>query len=786
MKKYLITGAMALVAGFYLTSCTHDDVGYDNLYDEKTQSFEKVFKDLYGTIDPNHDWGFTPFADIEDGTISTTTSGTRAGTRGHNANANEWAATWVVPNALTEAQKDKVRRWFQQNRNPEGVAFSHKDFFVQQVYKGGTNTAGSESPEKYTAANGGLITGSNQMDLLTCGSYGEGAQTTDDEGHPLNQGHNYYDHINNFNNGTYSGGGTVNVLDNGQPVNGGTTHPDQIMLMVDSKSDCFGFWNSAGSIGFNNRYVIIPGDIIQEWDSSGGDNANVSGMWFVGLDYDQRVESAYTNEWYTGPDGNQYRYLNSDMNQYCGEKILRDPEPTGADAQKLLNDGYLPVSGSANKTWVKLASCADGFYSDWIVRVIPGTKRSGGGGEETHEETTNSKSFRARCHKLVARGRVFVEDLYNANRADIDYNDAVFDGIIWYDYNVKVVRDDQNHETVYTIDDSFKKYRVEMALLAAGGTIPLTIAGDRVGDVHNAFGVGLTTIVNTVGEASNVFGSSVTGKNYVYREFDLTDEVRAARDNNEELTLNLIPIDVEWITGDIKVAARLNNKDTHTYKKDENGRLVKGDDGQPIVVESGAPVVPHVIQVPIGTAWPQERVNIGLNEEGPYHKFPDYVSNHKVKFWNSDVDNFYLYQDNPSPLAYSNEDTYPNNYTYYSEIGDIVWEGSQELWNYNDPRVTPQPADLFSNIQTGQRVRLYGEIINPANFWKVELFGGQWGDALLVASSDNDLNFSKNNGYVEVTVNDNIRTILTQQIGWGQACIVQGDNFRLKNIAIVK
>lgn len=713
MKKYLITGAMALVAGFYLTSCTHDDIGYDNLYDEKTQSFEKVFKDLYGTIDPNHDWGFTPYA--IDGL--STVNGTRALTRGHYANANEWAATWVVPNALTEAQKDKVRRWFQQNRNPEGVAFSHKDFFVQQVYKGGTNTAGSESPEKYTAANGGLITGSNQMDLLTCGSYGEGAQTTDDEGHPLNQGHNYYDHINNFNNGTYSGGGTVNVLDNGQPVNGGTTHPDQIMLMVDSKSDCFGFWNSAGSIGFNNRYVIIPGDIIQEWDSSGGDNANVSGMWFVGLDYDQRVESAYTNEWYTGPDGNQYRYLNSDMNQYCGEKILRDPEPTGADAQKLLNDGYLPVSGSANKTWVKLTSCADGYYSDWIVRVIPGTKKSSGGDQEKEEEeTTTSKKFKARRHQIVSMGRVFVEDLYNANRADIDYNDAVFDGIIWVDYTVQIERDDQGNETITEIEDGQKKFRVEIALLAAGGTIPLKIAGDNVGDVHTAFGVGLTTIVNTVGEASNVFGSSVTGKDYVYKEFDYTDEINAIFNAGGWPTLNSIPIDVEWVTGDIKVAARLNNKETHTYQKDEDGRLVVDANGDPIIVESSDPVVPHVIQVPIGTAWPQERVNIGLKDEGPYHLFPNYVEHYddyKDRVWVEDVDNFYLYQDNRSPLAYSNK--WPS-WSYLTDIvpdveGIILWQGTS-----TGDRVEVTTA-VDSDVQIGDAIRVYGSGTGKICFW---------------------------------------------------------------------
>lgn len=706
MKKYLITGAMALVAGFYLTSCTHDDIGYDNLYEEKTQSFEKVFKDLYGTIDPNHDWGFTPYA--IDGL--TTVNATRALTRGHYANANMWATEWIVPNALTEAQKDKVRRWFQQNRNPEGVAFSHKDFFVQQVYKGGT-TVGNNSPEKYTAADGTTsFAGSDRMDYLSCGSYGEGASTE------YNSGRNIYDHINNFNNGTYSGGSTVDVLNNNEPI-GGATHPDQIMLMVDSKSDCFGYWNSNGSVGFNNKYVIIPGDVIQAWDSDGGDNANVSGMYFVGLDFEQAFETAYTNDYYTGPDGNKYRYLDSNMNMYCGDKKEYNDIPSAETIQGLLDQGYLPVASKDGKVFVKLASCADGYYSDWIVRVIPGTKKSSGGGEQPkEEETTTSKKFKARRHQIVSMGRVFVEDLYNANRADIDYNDAVFDGIIWVDYTVQIERDDQGNETITEIEDGQKKFRVEIALLAAGGTIPLKIAESKFGDVHTAFGVGLTTIVNTVGEASNVFGSSVTGKDYVYKEFDYTDEINAIFNAGGWPTLNSIPIDVEWVTGDVKVAARLNNKETRTYQKDENGRLVVDGNGDPIIVESSAPVVPHVIQVPIGTAWPQERVNIGLKDEGPYHLFPNYVEHYddyKDRVWVEDVDNFYLYQDNRSPLAYS--DKWPS-WSYLTDIDPIVETLIPPVYLYSGAWSEKIPASYFNDVTEGMKLKIYGEALLPTTW----------------------------------------------------------------------
>ncbi len=665
MKKYLICGAMALVAGFYLTSCTHDDIGYDNLYDEKTQTFEKVFKDLYGTIDPNHDWGFTPYVDVAD---ASTTSSARALTRGHDARANMWAEEWIVPNALTEAQKNKVRQWFQAHPNPDGVAFSHSDFFVQQVYKGGDNVEeNAPSKEKYKAADGSEMVGSQQMDQLTCGSYSEGAATAF-----------YYDHINNFNNGTYSGGSTVNVLNNGQPVNGGTTHPDQIMLMVNSKSDCFGYWNSNGSVGFNNKYVIIPGDVIQGDIPGGGDDANVSGMFFVGFDFEQLIDGeVYTGSYYTF-EGQQYRYLDARMNRYCGEKVELTGTPSADDVRDLLSKGYLPVADKDNRVFVKLASCADGYYSDWIVRVIPGTKKSTGGDQHTDpEETTDSKKFTAKRHVILAKGRVFVEDLYNATRADIDYNDAVFDAIIWHEYDVNIVRDDQNNETITAKVGGEDKYRLEIALLAAGGTIPLTIGGSKFGDVHNAFGVGLTTIVNTVGEASNVFGSSVTGKDYVYRkDIDITDVIDDWKGSNP-ITLNIIPIDVEWTSNNIPVGARLNNKQT-TYKKDAEGKLFYDENHKAIPDENSKEVgVPHILQVPIGTAWPQERVNIGLKDEGPYHLFPNYVSDkdeYEDRVWKEQVDQFYLYPDNRTPLAYSSDVDYPVGYSYLTDIvPDALW-----------------------------------------------------------------------------------------------------------------
>ena len=137
--------------------------------------------DLYGNIDPNHDWGFKSLNSIAIAN-SRAAAGTRAaGTRGENANANEWADVsnstgyggWKVPPALTEGQKLRVKAYFQANPDLQYNDPHLKNFFVQQVYKGGTSPSTdpnnpTRSSEVVTAAGGQEYTSYN-MNHLTVG-----------------------------------------------------------------------------------------------------------------------------------------------------------------------------------------------------------------------------------------------------------------------------------------------------------------------------------------------------------------------------------------------------------------------------------------------------------------------------------------------------------------------------------------------------------------------------------------------------------------------------------------
>ena len=250
MKKILFVGITALA----MASCTHDDYAPVS----KQEQYQAVFEKEFGAVNPNVNWGFTPqqvFTFDKDGKL--------IGTRGHDANANDWYKYLTVPAALTDAQKEVVRKWFQTHKKPQGLEVNWSDYFVQQVYKGGTNTEGSQSPETYEILKDGVpqtgskVTGSNQMDWLACGSNAK-----------------HGDHIYNFNGG------------NGD-----------IMYMKDYNTTCFGFHDSYGDNHFENTYyydsyVLIPGDQIDK---------SVAGMYFVGFDY---KTAKYDNgEIRVNPDG---------------------------------------------------------------------------------------------------------------------------------------------------------------------------------------------------------------------------------------------------------------------------------------------------------------------------------------------------------------------------------------------------------------------------------------------------------------------------------------------------
>lgn len=661
MKKYLITGAMALLAGFYLTSCTHDDIEYSSLYEEKTQSYDKVFKELYGTIDPNHDWGFK--------SLGSAYSGTRALTRGEDINGNIWYQNWERPVNVTNQEMDpdgKVVRYFKEVRGENEITITWDNYWVQQVYK-------SDNP--YTAVdNLNHYNASEKMNHLLC--YDHSAAGGYQHSYDFNAGDNQTTFVDEGNGDVYIG--TTLMKDMGS---------------YSGTNAQFGYHNSVDSKN-HFEYFIVAGETIDPNDPL------LAGHYYVGFDFSC-----------TGSNPNM--------------QVERDHK-----------------------------------YDDWIVRISPATRKTSTGPQGGGGETTTSKKYKADQHKILARGRVFVEDLFKASREDIDFNDAVFDAIIWEVTRGTVTVEEDGTKTFVRDETIAAKDSVEISLLAAGGTIPLKIAGDKFGEVHEVFasttpGISGVTMVNSRGNYSEAFGSYVNGVTPVYKKFDYTEEL--ANKNPEDITLNDIQVAAFWKSDDYTAAAILNNGGTQF---DEDGNIIKQTDA------------PHMLCALIGTRWATERKNI---MEG-YPAFRSYVNDKSYgeNVWESATpeSSFNLYEDNPSPLKYGSED---EGFVYYDNIEEIFEVEGTPLWNESTTsgqfEVTfNQSASLLNNAAETSKIRIY--VTSPSTgYWHVNLCNKAWQN-YSIPDWNNSSTKSYNNqpadfpGYVEFSLTSTLKSAFITDNGF--------------------
>ena len=530
MKKYLMTGiaALALCAGF--TSCSHDLDSYspDEIKELEAQkivnNYQKAFTATFGKVAANQTWGF--------GAANTRT-------RGFSTNHNLWGdptadgGKWnfKVPPALTERQKLRVKLYFQYNpwltyEDPEWT-----DFFVQQVYKGGTSPIASQSLESYPTGDGGTVIGGEQMDKLTVGYPGEGGQAD-----------NYYDHVNDFNNANYDGGNTVPVLNTGASTNNYSTdsHDDQITLMLDSKSDCVGYWDSDGATGHNDRCALAGAAEIDAWAAStAAQNLGIDlgdpvyeEEWnrsFVGLDYD----GVYGDNIYKKGDFDENGNWNNNIIKYAkiadakqkdylwdGQQVWKFDDYIAENGPYFLDKegNKVPYTISERNMFIGTNSDLEGGQNAYIIQkyveefqrevdVIDITviqdkiddaclpcngnlyqwTKNIGGRDHVYSDWIVTLTKAEKQDEIITDPtdyaiRVMAEDLSASESSDFDFNDVVFD-------------------VTYNTDDA----NAIVTLRAAGGTLPLIVAVNNPADdqdyteneVHHLFGEPTNIMINT-------------------------------------------------------------------------------------------------------------------------------------------------------------------------------------------------------------------------------------------------------------------------------------------------
>ena len=473
MKKYLMTGMAALAICAAFTSCSkgtdlyNAEIIQENAAAKAQKSYADAFIATFGQPAANQDWGF----------------GSRSNTRTADPRGNMWADEgWNVPPVITDAQKDIVRRYFQQNTpigydDPEWT-----DFWIQQVYKGGSNTEnGSQTTEQYRIGNGDMVTGGDHMDHL-CSKAEDGTE----------------DHVNDFNNS-----------DNNDW--------EGRMLMVGSSTFSFGYINSNATAIHYDKAALVKWDVIAQWAVDNGleesvEKSVLNDGWnrsYMGFDWEQALPDDcyspiydYSAGWSADLpggfpilgyntfefEGETYRFLSANSNQYAydeneptfGGKQNYNDRPSDDVIRQLLSLGYLPYSDTL-KDWIKLSTGSDGYYSDWIVTLT----------EAEIDDTPDPTKIRIIAEDLNARA-----EEGNTGDSDWDFNDVVFD-------------------VEFTGDNT-----ATITLLAAGGTLPLIVGVQNpvngqsypANEVHSLFQVDTDYMVNTKAEAKGLKGGDVALK----------------------------------------------------------------------------------------------------------------------------------------------------------------------------------------------------------------------------------------------------------------------------------
>jgi len=305
------------------------------------------------------------------------------------------------------------------------------------------------------------------------------------------------------------------------------------------------------------------------------------------------------------------------------------------------------------------------YGDDWILKIVPGTGEvptvtPQGGTTTVVTDDSKTEEF------LNEYGRVFCEDLgisaadAENNRKDLDYNDAVFDVYNYYKniYKKKIttVTTINGNDTTTKTTESWElaegpiKSRTNIILQAAGGTIPLQIGGQ---EVHELFNVGVSTMVNTVRNETDAYGS--------YTNRDPVSFNTAVPYGS----IDSIPIIVRY--------------------SDEVGEIT--------AYEGTAPMK---ICVPIGTMWPAERQGVG----DAYPNFRAYVSDHNVDPWSTSDADF---------LFTGVSAVYVPQYNVEGEELDL--EQSMSLSSATDLHI---PNNYFTIADGGAIVYVYGEARNGA------------------------------------------------------------------------
>jgi len=626
MKKYLIQGALALVASATLISC-HNDTDFEavNIATAKVEAFDQNFIEAYGNIQPGHTWGFgaasparTRSGEGSWGEVIKPDMTNFPGYSNARVNARNPGAYADIVAPITDKEREYVMDWFSKNPGLSEQGLDIQNFFVQNVGNNGYTKQGYfHSTEGGKAEEVTPQTYNNiYMDKLQIGPVASEADTQ----HTLD-----FNATNGFN-------------------------AWNLIYYQNCSALQFGYHESYGNSyqwKFKCYELEVPGNCFD-------DNVARKG-WYVGLSY------------------------------YC---------------KKYETSEKLHVIGGDRLQ----------YADDWVLKIVPGDQVVVPTVPPVMVESTESVPSAyyevVNYQKVFDIGRILAEDLGSSQKLDMDFNDVVFEARIVEDITEIRAADNpsmSNYSTTSSVTLDGREYSASSSkysnikILAAGGTIPITVAGV---DVHSAFipEVGETTMVNTENPEMT---------NGTYAEREPVDLMNPNKSGAEVYKFDYTDIN------DIEIGARYMN----SVIKVVNGEEVEN--------------VPHKLRVPVTSPWPIERVDMNAAFNNKFGGNDGYVQNEKVKFW-QDSDptktNFIAGFETPAGTiwgettiktgtVYGGYTTVINSYPAANSSIPVVESGWTTKWTrtdtdpgflYTDNYVSIAGDPNFNDITRGSRIRIYG------------------------------------------------------------------------------
>ena len=421
MKKYLINGAMALIVGGFIVSCSHDDISQPATVDQMTKSFDEMFTELYGPIAPNHNWGFeTVAAEPGEEQLEAEDKEERAATR-----SAERAATRTPAEFGWEVSSDYDAEF---SRN---YYLSVLNLLPEEIDAG-------EKLNNYEFVSNGLF----QFSIIYSQTSGN-----DEVGY-------YYYNPKTQTIADHTRKAFVNDIQNlGNYVKVTT-------WKYISKVDITGLtWKSLKTS--DGDAVWKRGNDPYEWSRAKVFTVNIPTGYRVGFYIKQGNNIMYSNRTLNS-DGRYYSaYSDKDDKTFLVglEDWFNGPRADCNDVIIAVSKKVTPptiVNVNDNPTPIKTPAYQENYSSQKDTYMV-----------------------------IKDQGRVFCEDIATANmgvKEDIDYNDIVFDARVWRVYNKEVTI---ANGAITESGERNVKYKYDISMLAAGGTIPenVGIKNDDVHDV---------------------------------------------------------------------------------------------------------------------------------------------------------------------------------------------------------------------------------------------------------------------------------------------------------------